>query len=209
MSESRDRRIETGRAPALRDQKAKEHADGADALSRRRPSGLLALIQHELSQVPRVIHARLFAELLDERTQLEPVDGKSRIGGPALLTHPVAEGHQHRCLDRWFNKGWSRDNSSAPQIDKPKIDTVLLPVRFQLWMMSSTTASFQVIEELLCISFFNARDRQVSMGDPMEKVFRCPNVLARCNPLIATSGQFLGESFKQMTAGATAQLLDT
>jgi len=47
------------------------------------------------------------------------------------------------------------------------------------------------------------------MGDPMEKVFRCPNVLARCNPLIAALGQFLGESFKQMTTGATAQLLDT
>jgi hypothetical protein len=46
-------------------------------------------------------------------------------------------------------------------------------------MMSATTASFQVVEELLCISFFNARDRQVSMGDPMEKVFRCPNVLSR------------------------------
>jgi hypothetical protein len=40
------------------------------------------------------------------------------------------------------------------------------------------------------------------MGDPMEKVFRCPNVLARCNPLIAALGQFLGESFKQMTTGA-------
>jgi hypothetical protein len=76
-------------------------------------------------------------------------------------------------------------------------------------MMSVTTASFQVIEELLRISFFNGRDRQVSMGDPMEKVFRCPNVLARCNPLIAVLGQFLGESFKQMTTGATAQLLDT
>jgi hypothetical protein len=76
-------------------------------------------------------------------------------------------------------------------------------------MMSATTASFQVIEELLCISFFNARDRQVSTGDPMEKVFRCPNVLARCNPLITALGQFLGESFKQMTTGATAQLLDT
>src|SRR5205807_4860438 len=33
------------------------------------------------------------------------LDGKGRIGGPALSTHPVAEGHQHRCLDRWFNKG--------------------------------------------------------------------------------------------------------
>ena len=76
-------------------------------------------------------------------------------------------------------------------------------------MMSATTASFQVVEELLCISFFNARDRQVSMGDPMEKVFRCPNVLARCNPLITTLGQFLSESFKQVTTGATAQLLDT
>jgi hypothetical protein len=54
-----------------------------------------------------------------------------------------------------------------------------------------------------------ARDRQVSMGDPIEKVFRCPNVLARCNPLIAALGQFLGESFKQMTTGAIAQLLDT
>jgi hypothetical protein len=43
--------------------------------------------------------------------------------------------------------------------------------------------------------------------DPMEKVFRCPNVLARRNPLITALGQFLGESFKQMTTGATAQLL--
>jgi hypothetical protein len=76
-------------------------------------------------------------------------------------------------------------------------------------MMSATTASFQVIEEPLCISFFSARDRQVSMGDPMEKVFRCPNVLARCNPLIAALRQFLGKSFKQMTTGTTAQLLDT
>ncbi len=76
-------------------------------------------------------------------------------------------------------------------------------------MMSATTASLQVIEELLFISFFNARDRQVSMSDPMEKVFRCPNVLARCNPLIAALGQFLVESFKQMTTGAAAHLLDT
>jgi hypothetical protein len=167
------------------------------------------LIQHELSQAPRFIRAWVFAERLDERTQIEPIDGKSRIGGPALPTHPVAEKHQHRCLDRWFDKGWSRNNASAPQIDEPKIDTVLLPVRFQWWMMSTTTASFQVIEELLCISFFNARDRQVSMGDPMEKVFRCSNVLARCNPLITALGQFLGESFKHMTTGATAQLLDT
>src|ERR1700687_5237373 len=104
MSESRDRRIETGRAPALRDQKAKEHADGADALSRRRPSGLLTLIQHELSLVPRVIHARLFAELLDERTQFEPIDGKSSVGSSAMPAHPVTEGQQHRYLDRWFNK---------------------------------------------------------------------------------------------------------
>jgi hypothetical protein len=76
-------------------------------------------------------------------------------------------------------------------------------------MMSATTGSFQVIEELLCISFFNTRDRQVSMGDPMEKVSGSPNVLARRNPLIAALGQFLGESFKQMTTGATTQLLDT
>src|SRR5271170_1849264 len=209
MSQGRCPASQTGRAPALRDQKAKEHADGADALSRRRPSGLLTFIQHELSQVPRVIHARFFAELLDERTQFEPIDGKSRIGGPALPTHPVAEGHQHRRLDRWFDKGWSRDNASAPQIDEPKIDTVLLPVRFQWWMMSATTASFHVTEELLCISFFNARDRQVSMGDPMEKVFRCPNVFARGHPLIAALRQFLGETFKQMTTWATAQFLDT
>jgi hypothetical protein len=76
-------------------------------------------------------------------------------------------------------------------------------------MMSATTASFQVIEELLCISPFNARDRQVSMGDPMEKVFRCPNVLSRRNPLVATLGQLIGEPFKQMTTAATAQFLDT
>ena len=37
----------------------------------------------------------------------------------------------------------------------------------------------------------NARDRQVSMGDPMEKVFRCPNVLSGCNPLITALGQFV------------------
>jgi len=76
-------------------------------------------------------------------------------------------------------------------------------------MMSATTASFQVIEELLCISFFNARDRGVSMGDPMEKVFRRANVFARCNPLIAALGQLIGEPFKQMTTPATAQFLDT
>jgi hypothetical protein len=75
--------------------------------------------------------------------------------------------------------------------------------------MSATTASFQVVEELLCISFFNARDRQLSMGDPMEKVLRRSIVLARCNPLITALGQFLCESFKQVTTGATAQLLDT
>jgi hypothetical protein len=72
-------------------------------------------------------------------------------------------------------------------------------------MVSATTASLQVIEELLCASFLNARDRQPSMGDPMKKVLRRSNVLARCNPLIAALGQFLGESFKQMTTGATAQ----
>jgi hypothetical protein len=59
----------------------------------------------------------------------------------------------------WFNKVWSRDNANPPQIVEPKIDTVLLPVRFQWWMMSATTASFQVIAELLCISFFNCRTR--------------------------------------------------
>ncbi len=37
-------------------------------------------------------NARIFAEFLDERTQFEPIDGKSGIGGPALLTHPIAEG---------------------------------------------------------------------------------------------------------------------
>ncbi len=37
-----------------------------------------------------------------------------------------------------------------------------------------------------------------SMGNPISKVFRCPNVLARCNPLIAALGQFLGESFERM-----------
>ena len=92
MSESRDRRIETGRAPALRDQKPKEHADGANALSRTRPSGVLTLIQHELSQVPRVIPARIFTELLDEGTQFEAVDGKSQHRKPPLSTHPIAEG---------------------------------------------------------------------------------------------------------------------
>jgi hypothetical protein len=95
----------------------------------------------------------------------------------------------------WGGNRTPRRAQNAPQIVKPKFDTVLLPVRFQWWMMSATTASFQVIEELLCISFFNARYRQVSMGDPMEKVFRCPNVLSRCNPLITALGQFLGESF--------------
>jgi hypothetical protein len=34
----------------------------------------------------------IFAELLDERTQFEPIDGKSGIGNPALSTHPIAEG---------------------------------------------------------------------------------------------------------------------
>jgi hypothetical protein len=61
----------------------------------------------------------------------------------------------------------------------------------------------------IVLQLFNARDRQVSMGDPMEKVFRCSNVLSRCNPLITALRQFVGESFKQMTAGAIAQLLDT
>jgi hypothetical protein len=75
--------------------------------------------------------------------------------------------------------------------------------------MSATTASFQVMEELLPISFFNARDRQVSTGDRTEKVFRRPNVLFRCNPLITALRRFVGECFKQMTTGATAQLLDT
>jgi hypothetical protein len=71
-------------------------------------------------------------------------------------------------------------------------------------MVSTTAASFQVIEELLCASFLNARDQQLSMGDPMEKVLRRSNVLARCNPLITALGQFLGEPFKQITPGATA-----
>jgi len=44
-------------------------------------------------------------------------------------------------------------------------------------MVSSTAASFQVIEELLCASFFNARDRQLSMGHPMEEVLRRPMCL--------------------------------
>src|SRR5579864_2185277 len=64
-------------------------------------------------------------------------------------------------------------------------------------------ASFQVIKELLCASFLNTRNRQLSMGDPMEKVLRGPNVLARCNPLITALGQFPGEPFKQITTGAT------
>ena len=76
-------------------------------------------------------------------------------------------------------------------------------------MVSATAASFQVIEDLLCASFLNARYLQLSMGDPMEKVLRCPNVLSGHNPLITALGQFLGESFKQMTTSATAQLLDT
>jgi hypothetical protein len=66
-----------------------------------------------------------------------------------------------------------------------------------------------VTEELSGKSFLNGRDRQSSMTHPMNEVFGCPNVFARCNPLIAALGQFLGESFKQMSTGATAQLLDT
>jgi hypothetical protein len=76
-------------------------------------------------------------------------------------------------------------------------------------MVSATAASFQVIEELLRTSFLNARDRQVSWGDPMEKVFRCPNMLPRCHPLITAMGQFFGEAFKQMTTWVTAQFLIT
>jgi hypothetical protein len=71
-------------------------------------------------------------------------------------------------------------------------------------MVSATAASFQVIEELLCTSFVNAREQQMSVGGPMEKVFRCPNVFACCHPLIATLGQFLGKPFKQIGTGATA-----
>src|SRR5260370_18318999 len=92
MGESRDGRIEIVGAPSLRDKEAKEHADCADALSRRCPSGVLTLIQHKLPQVPCVIHVRIFAEILDECTQFEAVDGKSGIGNPALSTHPIAEG---------------------------------------------------------------------------------------------------------------------
>jgi hypothetical protein len=66
-------------------------------------------------------------------------------------------------------------------------------------MVSVTAASFQVIEELLCASFLNARDRQLSMRDPMEKVLRRANVFARCHPLITALGQFFGEAFKQIT----------
>jgi hypothetical protein len=76
-------------------------------------------------------------------------------------------------------------------------------------MMFATTASFQVIEELLCTSIFNGRERQLSMGDPMKKVFRCPNVLASCHPLIAALGKFFSETFEQMTAWVSAQFLDT
>jgi hypothetical protein len=43
----------------------------------------------------------------------------------------------------------------------------------------------------------------------MEKVFRCPNVLARCHPLITALGKFFSETFKQMTAWVSAQFLDT
>jgi hypothetical protein len=42
------------------------------------------------------------------------------------------------------------------------------------------------------------------MRDPMKKVLRRSNVLARCNPLITALGQFLGEPFKQITTRATA-----
>src|ERR1700722_8790859 len=45
----------------------------------------------------------LHAELVDEPAQFELIDGKSRIADPALPTHPVAKGHQHRYLDRSFN----------------------------------------------------------------------------------------------------------
>jgi hypothetical protein len=67
---------------------------------------------------------------------------------------------------------------------------LILPVRFQWWMESPTAASSQVIEELMRALFLNARDRQLSMGDPMEKVLRCPNVFASCHPLITTLGKF-------------------
>jgi hypothetical protein len=76
-------------------------------------------------------------------------------------------------------------------------------------MVSVTAAPFQVTEEPLCASFFNARDRHLSIGNPMEKVLRNANVFARCNPLIAALRQLIGESFKQMTTAATTQLLDT
>jgi len=33
-------------------------------------------MQYELAQVPRVIHARIFAELHEKRAQFEAVDGK-------------------------------------------------------------------------------------------------------------------------------------
>jgi hypothetical protein len=69
-------------------------------------------------------------------------------------------------------------------------------------MVSATAASSQVIEELLCASFLSARDRELSMRDPMKKVLRRSNVLARCNPLITALGQFLGEPFKQITTRA-------
>jgi len=76
-------------------------------------------------------------------------------------------------------------------------------------MVSATAASSQVIEELLRALFLNARDRQLSIGHPMEKVFRCPNVFASCHPLITTLGEFLSEAFKQMTTWVSAQFLDT
>jgi hypothetical protein len=76
-------------------------------------------------------------------------------------------------------------------------------------MLSVTATPFQVIEELLSASFFNARDRQLSMGHPMEKMLRCANVFTRCHPLIAVLEQCLGEPFKQMATRVSAQFLDT
>jgi hypothetical protein len=80
-------------APSLRDQEAKQHADGANALSRRGPSRVLTLLQNKLPQVFRVIPAWIFAELLDYGAQFEAVNGKSGVRDTALLAHPVTEEH--------------------------------------------------------------------------------------------------------------------
>jgi hypothetical protein len=118
----------------------------------------MTLFQDKGSQAVRIPLARLLSEVVQQRTNVPAIVRESRIAGPALEAHPLAESRQQNRIGNNRRREWGRAADSAVSQVFQKSDRTLpeaLSVRVTLMRASASTEVAAELCETLLVHLLN------------------------------------------------------